>query len=60
MVAVDEHGRPVEVAPLEVATAQEERRQREAQVRRANRLAERKQMMADRDAEGEQVGGRSS
>jgi acyl-CoA hydrolase len=60
MVAVDEYGRPVPVPPLEVSTVQEERRQREAQVRRGNRLAEREQMLADRDAEGEQVGGRSS
>jgi acyl-CoA hydrolase len=59
MVAVDEYGRPVPVPPLEVSTVQEERRQREAQVRRANRLAEREQMLADRDAGGEQVGGRS-
>jgi acyl-CoA hydrolase len=60
MVAVDEYGRPVPVPPLEVLTVREERRQREAQVRRANRLAERKQMLADRDAEGAQVGGRTS
>ena len=60
MVAVDESGRPVPVAPLEVSTVQEERRQREAQVRRANRLAERKQILADRDAAGEPVGGVSS
>ena len=60
MVAVDEYGRPVPVPPLEVSTAVEERRQREAQVRRANRLAERKQMLAARDAAAEQVGGRTS
>jgi acyl-CoA hydrolase len=60
MVAVDEEGRPVPVAPLAVSGGAEERRQREAQVRRANRLAERKQILADRDAEGEQVGGRSN
>jgi hypothetical protein len=44
----------------DVRTLQEECRQREAQVRRANRLAEPKQMLADRDAGGEQVGGRKS
>lgn len=60
MVAVDEHGGPVEVPSLEVSTADEERRQREAQVRRANRLAERKQILTDRDAAGEPVGDASS
>jgi acyl-CoA hydrolase len=41
MVALDEEGQPAEVAPTAPETADEERRQREAQLRRDNRLAER-------------------
>jgi acyl-CoA hydrolase len=43
IVAVDEHGRPVQVRPLVVDDDDVEgkRREREAQIRRANRLAER-------------------
>ena len=43
IVAVDEHGRPVQVRPLVVDNDDLEgkRREREAQIRRANRLAER-------------------
>ena len=43
IVAVDEHGRPVQVRPLVVVDDDVEgkRREREAQIRRANRLAER-------------------
>jgi acyl-CoA hydrolase len=48
MVAVDEDGRPVAVPPLEVATADEQRREREAQLRRANRLAERDHILSQR------------
>ena len=48
MVAVDEHGRPAPVPPLLVSTATEERRHREAQVRRRNRLAERDEIVATR------------
>jgi acyl-CoA hydrolase len=44
MVAVDEDGRPVFVSPLQVHGADEERRQREAQLRRSNRLREREQL----------------
>ena len=52
MVAVDEHGRPVsEVPPLRAETADEQRREREAQVRRANRLAERDQLRQERSLE---------
>jgi acyl-CoA hydrolase len=46
MVAVDEKGKPVPVPPLEVAGEDEERRQRQAELRRANRLAEREQILA--------------
>jgi acyl-CoA hydrolase len=49
MVAVDEHGRPVgTVPPLRCETPEEARREREAQVRRANRLAERDQLRDER------------
>jgi len=49
MVAVDEHGKPSAVPPLVVEGADEERRQREAEVRRRNRLAEREQILAGRE-----------
>ncbi len=51
MVALDEDGKPTEVPPLAVGGPNEERRAREAQVRRRNRLAEREQLMAHREAE---------
>ena len=41
MVALDEEGRPAEVPPLGGETETDRRREREAQQRRANRLAER-------------------
>ena len=53
MVAVDDDGRPVEVPPLDVSSPEEQRREREAQVRRANSLAEREQIRAQRAAKGE-------
>jgi acyl-CoA hydrolase len=49
MVAVDESGRPMPVPPLTVETDDERRRQREAELRRANRLAERDQIVSERD-----------
>jgi acyl-CoA hydrolase len=52
MVALDGDGRPVEVPPLVVATADELRREREAQTRRRNRLAEREEMQRARVEEG--------
>jgi acyl-CoA hydrolase len=48
MVAVDEHGKPVEVPPLQVSSDEELRRESEAQLRRRNRLAEREQIQASR------------
>ena len=41
MVALDDDGRPTPVGPLEPETDAEHRRQREAELRRRNRLAER-------------------
>jgi acyl-CoA hydrolase len=49
MVAIDDHGQPISVAPLLVATAEERRREQEAQLRRSNRLAEREQIRSARD-----------
>jgi acyl-CoA hydrolase len=48
MVAVDDAGRPAPVPPLAVAGEDEERRRREAELRRANRLAEREQIIGER------------
>jgi acyl-CoA hydrolase len=49
MVAIDEHGRPVAVPPIVARTPDEQRREREAQVRRRNRLAEREELLEARD-----------
>jgi acyl-CoA hydrolase len=48
MVAVDGDGRPVEVPALVADSPEETRREQEAQLRRANRLAEREQILRDR------------
>jgi acyl-CoA hydrolase len=56
MVAVDESGEPVPVPPLAVEGAVEERRQREAETRRRNRLAERDEILRARQAAAEQAG----
>jgi acyl-CoA hydrolase len=48
MVALDDEGRPAEVPPVRAETAQEVRRAREAQVRRDNRLAERRSIESGR------------
>jgi acyl-CoA hydrolase len=50
MVALDDDGRPTEVPALEAVSADEQRREREAQTRRRNRLAERDELQRDRSA----------
>lgn len=50
MVAVDETGAPIEVPPLIPETPDEERRRREAETRRRNRLSERKEILEGRRA----------
>jgi acyl-CoA hydrolase len=52
MVAVDDDGRPLPVPALEAQTADELRREAEAQLRRTNRLAERDQILAQRGSDG--------
>ncbi len=51
MVALDDDGKPVRVPPLLLATADEQRRMREAERRRANRLAEREAIRSHRERE---------
>ena len=48
MVALDEEGNPTPVPELELSGDTEQRRQREAELRRKNRLAEREQIIAER------------
>ncbi len=48
MVALDDDGRPTPVPPIAPATPDEERRAREAQLRRDNRLAERERIESER------------
>jgi acyl-CoA hydrolase len=48
MVALDDAGEPTAVPPLAVASDTELRRQREAELRRKNRLAERDEILAGR------------
>jgi acyl-CoA hydrolase len=48
MVAIDDEGRPTPVPPLIPEGDDEFRRQREAELRRANRLAERDQLLGER------------
>jgi acyl-CoA hydrolase len=52
MVALDEHGRPVQVPPIEPSTDIESRRLREAEHRRATRLREREEIVTARSADG--------
>ena len=48
MVALDDEGKPSAVAPIEPETDDERRRQREAQLRRDNRLREREEITRGR------------
>jgi acyl-CoA hydrolase len=48
MVALDDAGRPTEVPGIEAQSPDEQRRAREAQLRRDNRLAERERIEAER------------
>ena len=48
VVALDAEGQPTGVPPVTPETPEEERRAREAQLRRDNRLAERAQITAER------------
>jgi acyl-CoA hydrolase len=59
MVALDDDGRPTEVPPLEPETDEELRRQREAQWRRDNRLAERRSIVEARNANSSTTGART-
>jgi acyl-CoA hydrolase len=49
MVALDDDGRPVEIPPLLTSEPDEIRREREAQTRRRNRLAERDEIRRARE-----------
>jgi acyl-CoA hydrolase len=51
MVALSEDGNPAPVPPLLAETPEEQRRMREAELRRANRLTEREQILRSREAE---------
>lgn len=55
MVAIDEHGRPASVPALVPASDDDRRREREAQLRRANRLAERAQIKDHRERAGHEA-----
>jgi acyl-CoA hydrolase len=48
MVALDDDGNPTEVPPISAVTGDEQRREREAQLRRDNRLAERQRIEEER------------
>jgi acyl-CoA hydrolase len=50
VVALDDEGRPTTVPPIAPESPDEERRAREAQLRRDNRLAERQRIEAAREA----------
>jgi acyl-CoA hydrolase len=51
MVALDEEGRPAPVPPLRCESAEDLRRERAAQMRRRNRLAEREELVRHRERE---------
>jgi acyl-CoA hydrolase len=48
MVALDDDGNPTKVPPISAVTHDEKRREREAQMRRDNRLAERQRIQEER------------
>jgi acyl-CoA hydrolase len=48
MVALDDNGRPTAVPPLAAESTDEQRRMREAELRRRNRLSEREQILSGR------------
>ena len=48
MVALDDDGKPTDVPPISAVTQDETRREREAQLRRDNRLAERQRIEEER------------
>ena len=48
MVALDDAGEPTKVPPLAAESATEKRREREAELRRTNRLAERDEILSQR------------
>jgi acyl-CoA hydrolase len=52
MVALDENGEPTAIPPIIASSAAEQRREREAALRRENRLAERAQIFAHRESSG--------
>ncbi len=52
MVALEDSGQPAAVPPVLARTPEEIRRQREAELRRANRLAERDEIVAHRARDG--------
>lgn len=49
MVGIDENGKPLKAPPLLATNETEARRQREAEIRRRNRLAEREELLAERE-----------
>jgi acyl-CoA hydrolase len=49
MVAIEDDGRPAPVPPIDCEHEDERRREREAQVRRENRLREREQLVGERN-----------
>ena len=55
MVGLDDEGRPVDIPALAPETPDEERRQREAELRRENRLREREQITAGRGGKADSM-----
>jgi acyl-CoA hydrolase len=55
MVGLDDEGRPVQIPAIAPETPDEERREREAQLRRDNRLREREQITAERGGKADSM-----